>query len=133
MKAGRELDALIAEKVMGWKNEVAFADAKSLEDHMGSYKSHVRAEDFPVSDLLPHYSTDIAAAWDVVQKLDVQDVTFQLNRHTQEEAYDQNGETPEDCYMPRWECRFNTKKTPSYGEGGTAAESICIAALGVHL
>lgn len=49
MKAGRELDALVAEEVMGldpeWHKQV------------------------PVGRVTPCYSTDIAAAWEVVEKL----------------------------------------------------------------
>ena len=48
MKAGRELDVLIAEKVLGLKR---------------SGDLFARAE-WP-----KHYSTDIAAAWEVVEKL----------------------------------------------------------------
>lgn len=44
MKPSRELDALIAEKVMGWDAfDVGCAN-------------------------IPHYSTDITAAWDVVER-----------------------------------------------------------------
>ena len=46
MKAGRELDALIAEKVMGWSKE--------------------QVETWPVS--VPHYSSRIQDAWLVVAK-----------------------------------------------------------------
>lgn len=58
MKAGRELDALIAGKVMGWK-------------HRGPHPlfgTEVWASD-KGDNLLPHFSTDIAAAWTVVDKL----------------------------------------------------------------
>lgn len=74
MEAGRELDALVAEKVMGWrwisynnngfilvppdqhsrmKPEYVFQDKAGSREHAG----------------LPRYSTDIAAAWEVVEKL----------------------------------------------------------------
>jgi len=57
MKPGRELDALIAEKVFGLEVE--------WKEGFGS------KEVFPVSRLtaIPEYSTDIAAAWLVVEKL----------------------------------------------------------------
>lgn len=48
MNAGRELDALVAEKVMGYE--------VNREGYTG---------------YLPSFSTDIAAAWDVVEKLDL--------------------------------------------------------------
>lgn len=43
MNPGPELDALVAEKVMGWRDDVAL--------------------------LPPSYSTDIKAAWEVVEKM----------------------------------------------------------------
>lgn len=45
---GRELDALVAEKVMGWSSE-------ELDEDVGI--------------CVPRYSTDISAAWEVVEKL----------------------------------------------------------------
>lgn len=50
MDAGRELDALVAEKVMGW---VCICERKH--------------QLCPVHD--SYYSTDIAAAWQVVERL----------------------------------------------------------------
>lgn len=60
MKAGRELDALIAEKVMG------------LGQYQGKWLEPPRDPLSPVMGTLidlPHYSTNIAAAWQVVEKL----------------------------------------------------------------
>ena len=53
LEPGRELDALIAEKVMGIKEGQVFQTSKGSY----SYKPY------------PYYSTDIAAAWEVVEKL----------------------------------------------------------------
>ena len=50
MKAGRELDALVAEKVMGVKN---------MEQWLINHRM----------DETGQYSTDIAAAWEVVEKM----------------------------------------------------------------
>ena len=78
MKAGRELDALIAEKVMGtpkyWSvwfacshygnfNGLDQAQAYA-EKIQGDFKAHV----LPYSDE-PNYSTSIEAAWEVVERL----------------------------------------------------------------
>ena len=53
MKAGREIDALIAEKVMGWpKNSVVW---------------YIDDKPFRISDFSP--STQIADAWLVVEKI----------------------------------------------------------------
>jgi hypothetical protein len=75
MPAGRELDALIAEKVMGFKWRTSkhsgyrylfppghrsnlFTDSIGNEPLYGDW-----------DDCVPAYSTDIAAAWQVVEKL----------------------------------------------------------------
>jgi hypothetical protein len=52
VKAGRELDALVAEKVMGLQPL-----RREVPPDPGAFLD------------LPHYSTDIAAAWEVVEKL----------------------------------------------------------------
>jgi hypothetical protein len=65
MKAGRELDALIAERVMGWHNNRDNPNESGMWGIM-DYRadgSPVLAADFP------EYSTDMAAAWEVVEKL----------------------------------------------------------------
>ena len=65
MTAGREMDALIAEKVFGWAE--LWTDGKEYmmyppwEQNMGVGYD----ERYPV----PHYSTDIAHAWEVIEKL----------------------------------------------------------------
>jgi hypothetical protein len=60
VKPGRELDSIVAEKVMGWKWN---AESAWLGDSKWS-----RTHGDPWS-FLPHYSTDIADAWAVVEKL----------------------------------------------------------------
>lgn len=65
MQAGREFDALIAEKVMG-KGETWFGTFSN-----GSERTIPR---------LPHYSTDIAAAWLLVDKLTGPKVNLILER-----------------------------------------------------
>jgi hypothetical protein len=62
-QAGRELDARIAVEVMGWRDcdphEVdAFGELVGWGRNKGAGKHHI-----------PAYSTDIAAAWEVVEKL----------------------------------------------------------------
>lgn len=69
MKPGRELDALIAEKVMEWTWYV----------YAENHQQHILAPDATTAntlrwgcdalDLVPHYSTDIAAAWTLIEKL----------------------------------------------------------------
>jgi hypothetical protein len=70
MSAGRELDALIAEKVMGsvpcdkWRPFTAYP-AQWVKDTGECY----HASCHPPQMGPPHYSTDIAAAWAVVERL----------------------------------------------------------------
>ena len=60
MNAGSELDALVAEKVLD-----------SFVVHLGDVP-HIQTAS-PLNDMhfapVPHYSTDIAAAWEVVEKM----------------------------------------------------------------
>lgn len=52
MKPGRELDVLVSKKVMA-----------------RIYESDFRPEEYLTELLCPHYSTDIAAAWQVLEKV----------------------------------------------------------------
>lgn len=61
MEAGRELDALVAEKIMkANKFEVTFVEA--VDQDTKTVRMATRFE-------YPSYSIDIAAAWEVVEKL----------------------------------------------------------------
>ena len=55
---GREMDALVAEKVMGW---IRYNDSQGWPS--GAKHTGNRRRSYP------RYSTDIAAAWEVVEKL----------------------------------------------------------------
>jgi hypothetical protein len=66
LPAGREMDALVAEKVMGW---IGIEGKHGHPLEKGPFKdcdcpshSYQRQE-------IPHYSSDIAAAWEVAEKL----------------------------------------------------------------
>lgn len=64
MKPGIELDALVAEKVMGWRyKETVYSGGAVL-----SPAQWIKPNGWPV-DIVPHYSTDISAAWEVVEKM----------------------------------------------------------------
>jgi hypothetical protein len=66
LPAGRELDALVAERVLGLR----------IDDAWFQHPDGRRVS----SDGLPHYSTDIAAAWQVVDKLLTYSCDFELER-----------------------------------------------------
>ncbi len=61
MKPGRELDALIAKKVMGIKDVQMTVGFGPVYDFTG-------AQGMP-RKVVPNYSTDIRAAWELVKKL----------------------------------------------------------------
>lgn len=69
MKAGRELDALVAEKVMGCI--ISFKGWRygrcGCDDTKGP--SHMWTPDHETYEWPAPYSTDIAAAWEVVEKM----------------------------------------------------------------
>lgn len=101
--AGRELDARVAEKVMGWKPET-FEGQPWWRD----------AEGCPwASCEVPRYSTSIAAAWQVVEK---------LGGYALMERMSTSG---------LWLVAFGTSgaRTNSESYGETAPLAICLAAL----
>lgn len=67
MNPGRELDALVAEKVMGWR----------LGEHLGMKRNVWKLPEGQKLNGLdwcnepPLYSTNIAAAWEVIEKLNI--------------------------------------------------------------
>lgn len=78
MKPGRELDTEVALKVMGLQFVIKVYEPGSLDMRPGSVNYKFRHEsqgwrtpDGELLDELPYYSTDIAAAWEVVEKLDL--------------------------------------------------------------
>lgn len=100
MKPSRELDALIAEKVMG-RNQVGLILAGALAN-------------IPVSDL-PHYSTDIAAAWAVVEKaLEIRKVKIEMTKGK---------------FIVYFQNPQNARNTAAYAVGISAPHAICLAAL----
>lgn len=116
-EAGRELDALVAERVMGWMSV-------GLRARYGMLAADWRGHD-PLSRVgpefecaVPHYSTDIAAAWQVVEKVQASGHRVCLYRQW-------NGQ---------YHCVFGTAFAPNFpGErhADTAPLAICLAALAV--
>lgn len=67
LKPGRELDALVAEKVMGYDQE-QIRNASYYINEAGQTRHDI-----------PSFSTDIAAAWEVVEKFRKADPTFTID------------------------------------------------------
>jgi hypothetical protein len=76
MEAGRELDTIVAERVMGWIN------CGQLGNEWGGQWGGCPPYWSQYGDrclLIPSYSTDIAAAWLVVEKLRTEGLHLQMN------------------------------------------------------
>lgn len=115
--AGRELDVLIAEKVMGWTWYKTGRGARMLcEPHHGQLADGSE----PIANLatfsVPLYSSDIAAAWSIVEKMQELGWTFAI------ELFEDNGN-----YSAYFK---NTQNRDRYvGNADTAPLAICLAAL----
>ena len=108
MKAGRELDALIAEKVMGWKVDRIVEHNNTTGDEL----LHIFGP-----DKFPHYSTQIADAWLVVEKLGKDDWTYTIVGNS---SYNR-------CDLRKWLSHNNWAHL--YSDADTAPLAICLAAL----
>ena len=108
MKAGRELDALVAEKVMGMKLDAA-----------AGWNHPSLVQGTPLKIIPPKYSTDIAAAWQVVQNLRERGWYFDI------------GDKPsdyEDMASPRVWSAF-VDRVIFGADADTPMEAICLVAL----
>lgn len=101
LKPGRELDALIAEKVMGLR----------VVPHAGDFIVIYPTEEW---DPLPWYSSEIADAWEVVEKITAGDRAMSL-------IFERG----------IWCCKANMEFEPTGHEhvAETAPLAICLAAL----
>ncbi len=115
MQAGRDLDALIAE-MMGWTwdEKTAHSPTGSRNDNRGKYEWW----------WLPKYSSDMAAAWEVVEH---------VRKYSGRNAFSLFGPSDE---SEAWFCGFERKWHGRQFEniydleaGDTAAHAICLAAI----
>jgi hypothetical protein len=136
MKAGHELDASIAEKVMGWR----------LLNKMTNPTTAVAGLPPGISDdgkvefqPIPHYSTDIAAAWEVVEILREEwDIKID-SYHGWGKSYNPDegpNKVPWKKLGKNWACSIRPLKDPDHEEKvwnteveDTAPHAICLAAL----
>ena len=126
MKAGRELDALVAEKVMGWER------GDTSRGFMKWYPAGKRHKSGCGEFDIPGYSTDIAAAWEVVEKLGTSGRWVLHLLAPQDADYVmRDGETVQ-LWRAKFEKKFwDVQKAEPYEwpEGLTAPHAICNAAL----
>jgi hypothetical protein len=116
-EAGRELDARVAERVMGWtqvsKQPIANAYGQHvLDDYVGLPQAGA-----PQPVLVPRYSTLIQEAWKVADRMraDAQFVAVISGKGPQ-------GPQP-------WICKVNREGSFLEERADTAALAICLAAL----
>lgn len=123
LKPGRELDALIATKVMnddlwlcrgtqvdrggGWGCSDCFYSGEWLEED--PFKEHLKE--------VKYYSTDISAAWEIVDKLLEKDLRLTIT-HAEKNLWF--------VFIVKG---FNTPLNKDAIEAETAAHAICLAAL----
>ena len=134
MPAGRELDALIAEKVFG--QSVKWFTYDGIDDELQSEpweqdwdgtNANPRECDKSDNGAFPNcesYSTDIAAAWQVVEKF-----RTGINGHA---AACMEFELTDEIRMPDYYCRFygiDFKPREYFAFADTAPLAICRAAL----
>ena len=118
---GRTLDALVAEKVMGWiwvkDNHGVHIEPGSVDDC--DCKSHAGG-----NECLPYYSTNIAAAWEIVESVDhgvIEDGAYQFAVHVREVFISRYAVTREGSHF-KSDCIII-----AHAEGETTAHAICLA------
>ena len=123
MQAGRELDALVAEKAMGTAGlrPISVLDGRGWRQDIGTLGPSRELGDGRMgreAKSIPAYSTDIAATWEVVERMRERGLLLSLsdNRTHWRAAFDDpHADEPEG----------------DDHEASTAALAICLAALNV--
>lgn len=130
LKPGRELDALVAERVMGWKllpdtayghSEQAAMDANKMA-WFDNNNDYIAGE----LDYDHQFSTDIAAAWQVVEKLREDDWWWSASYRTttvEEIKESRPG------YWVTFRCVRGGVRGDRHGNSSQLSHAICIAAL----
>ena len=127
MKPGRELDALVAEKVMGWRRvsegEPYFWPTPEMMNRIKEQYPDVLAVDyFPA----PLFSTDIAASWEVVEKLQGDGFWWSGAYKTYELS---DGTESDPLYYSRFRCVRGGVRGDHYAYARSMPYARCLAAL----
>lgn len=69
MQPGRELDALVAEKIMGWTDFSPIDPAVDYSIGANGFRRNYATDPNGGKTWFPLYSTDISAAWEVVEEM----------------------------------------------------------------
>jgi hypothetical protein len=122
MKPGRELDALIGEKVMDGKRHLV----NSVLNVDVSAKSFVFGQGWEY----PRYSTDISAAWEVVEKLKVGKRTVEADSCVVRDTICIEFRDEINKWFVSWKYSgWGWKEVEHWTSGETAPHAICLAAL----
>lgn len=124
MKPGRGLDALAAEKVMGWVEVRESAPGDPLSRLVGHDPQCIGAPVYFFT--IPAYSTDISAVWEVVEKLKEKNIRLELSPLASGYSASFVRYTPD--IDPDFNCLW-TGIGNSYSEAETAPHAICLAAI----
>ena len=125
MNAGRELDALVAEKVMeqsvtwfglGEDKSLMFSD--TIDRNEERRRRGEMLWGYPGGGDVPEYSTNMTAAWEVVDRM-------------RADAWFVDLEDSSSLTYGPWWCQFARSRYTAKGEstGQTAPHAICLAAL----
>jgi hypothetical protein len=120
MEAGPELDALVAEKAMGWTLKRYENGAISITSPKEMYRPFISAPEIS-SRHLWRPSRDIAAAWQVVEKMQSMGYVVTIDQFNLTD-----GRTLYACYFAHPE-----EEDEHYAETSTVPAAICLAALTV--
>ena len=120
MVAGRELNALVAKEVMGWERIQMKHPPGGV-----SWPTPPKGFDVPNNRFasIPLYSTSIAAAWEVVEKLRDSGLTVDICS----DAVDEEWEV--EVWRPEEENEYGQVRVATPGYADTAPHAICLAAL----
>ncbi len=131
----REIDALVAEHVMGWRwvehggfDWIVPPDVvPDIAFFMWGHRIHDDKPQFSgeFENVLPHHSTDIAAAWKVVEAMRA--AGWRL--HIQDASSRGNSKSKDELGRPYWSAELERYEHCEYGYGPTVPRAICIAAL----
>ena len=117
MKAGRELDLLVAEHIFGWActDEIACNKEKHHVDRENLWWVAPGQTRKTFACMIPWYSTNISPAWVVVEKMQAKGIHFSID------AYQAHGQN-------EFGALFGSKERND-AIAGTAPLAICLAAL----
>lgn len=119
MKPGRELDALVAEKVMGWTNFSPIDPDCDYGVGVNGYRRNYAKSPDGQEKPFPFYSTDMSATWEVFEKIKEEGAWVEVAWNPKKKHY---------------RCLIGAEpieglQTVDLSGTNTAAEAICKAAL----